>query len=343
MALKPGRNEVVIPAYTAPGLTLPIRKLGLTVKLCDISLKTFNLDIESLGNVVNGNTLAVVPPHMFGLSVDLAAVRAAAGKDVVVIQDFAQSLGSDQPVQRETGPVTEFSFGSFGRGKNFSLYHGGLLTLATSEHYELIKNHFDELPSTGLLRQYKAAVMFPLFSCLVQPGVYQVFHNILSSLKSKSEQTDFSAAKMGGIQVSSGEKLFKLWKNNYEKRVLNGLKYYEKLENFKGIALPAMLPGSKAAFNRFPVLVEDISFKQRIAEKLSQNSIEASFMYLKPVHMLWDLGYKPDDLPNARYFAEHLITLPSHGIVSDADIAKTVSLIESVLSFPRASGGNPAQ
>jgi len=137
---------------------------------------------------------------------------------------------------------------------------------------------------------------------------------------------------MGALQVFMGYRLFGLWRNNYVKRILNGQQYFESLGNIKGITLPSWLAGAKTAFNRFPVLVENVEDKRRLLDELSKEGIEASFMYLKPVHMLWDLGYRQGELPNSEYFAEHLLTLPSHGLVNGDDIVRIGSIIGRVLN-----------
>jgi dTDP-4-amino-4,6-dideoxygalactose transaminase len=47
------KNEVVLPAYTAPSLIAAIRNAGLRPVLCDISLKDFNADHNLLQGAVS--------------------------------------------------------------------------------------------------------------------------------------------------------------------------------------------------------------------------------------------------------------------------------------------------
>ena len=67
------RNEVVLPAYMVPTLTLAIARAGLVTRLCDIDRATLNMDPGRLDESVNRKTLAVVPAHLFGFPMDLGA------------------------------------------------------------------------------------------------------------------------------------------------------------------------------------------------------------------------------------------------------------------------------
>lgn len=66
----PKRNEIILPAYTAPVLLLPIRAAGLNAVLVDVDLTTFNMDVHKILNAVTPQTLAIMPVHMFGLPMD---------------------------------------------------------------------------------------------------------------------------------------------------------------------------------------------------------------------------------------------------------------------------------
>ena len=64
------KKKIILPSYTAPAMVLPILKAGLKTVLCDISLKDFNMDLNLLPSLVSEETLAIVPTHMFGITID---------------------------------------------------------------------------------------------------------------------------------------------------------------------------------------------------------------------------------------------------------------------------------
>src|SRR3990170_2247834 len=145
------KTEVILPAYTAPSLILPIKKAGLKPVLCDISLKTFNLDIHSVRKHINENTLCIVPVHMFGLPMNMEDVlQIAQQHSLFVVEDAASSLGSTID-NRPTGAFGDIGFYSFNRGKNLSTLSGGCIVTDRKEMAEVIKAECASLPEPGLV------------------------------------------------------------------------------------------------------------------------------------------------------------------------------------------------
>jgi perosamine synthetase len=330
--LRPGKTEVILPAYTAPGLILPIRRLGLTPRLCDISLESFNMDPSKLSGVLTKNTLAVIAVDMFGIPADVEAIRAAVGKDVLIIDDCAQALGSERNGVK-TGSRADIGFGSFGRGKNFSLYGGGFIAINSPELAEAIENNYSLLSTPSHITQIKAMVKFFIFSFLTSPFVYAISSPILSRLKSTHEQEGYTAAMMGPVIKTIAKRVFSRWLETYTKRINNGIAACEAFFGDDGLTLPRADESSKTAFNRFPLLVKSLKRRTEIVTLLNKENIEASPMYNKPVHLLWDIGYRAEDFPAAEYLAEHLVTLPIHGQVTEKDI----DVIADVLRKTRSS------
>jgi dTDP-4-amino-4,6-dideoxygalactose transaminase len=76
------KKEVLLPAYTAPSLILPIRKAGLNYRLVDISLDTFNMDVaKTLASIstIHGRSFV----HMFGIPMNIKSNRS---KGVFIIE-----------------------------------------------------------------------------------------------------------------------------------------------------------------------------------------------------------------------------------------------------------------
>jgi perosamine synthetase len=122
------KREVILPAYTAPSLILPIKKAGLVPRLCDIDLKTFNMDLRALPAVVTNDTLAVTIVHMFGLPqwFESASQEHGLSKSTFIIEDLASAQGSTV-YGRTVGSFGDVSFVSFNRGKNFATLSGGAI------------------------------------------------------------------------------------------------------------------------------------------------------------------------------------------------------------------------
>jgi len=83
------------------------------------------------------------------------------------------------------------------------------------------------------------------------------------------------------------------------------------------------------AFNRLPVVFRDLSKRERVEQKLWQEGIGTSRMYFKPLHHIFDLGYKREDFPQACFIAEHLLTLPTHPLLTDRDLDIIIKVIKN--------------
>jgi dTDP-4-amino-4,6-dideoxygalactose transaminase len=51
-------------------------------------------------------------------------------------------------------------------------------------------------------------------------------------------------------------------------------------------------------------------------------------MYARPLHHLFELGYKLEEFPRARLFAEQVLTLPVHPFVTEQDLEVTIKTIK---------------
>ena len=121
------QNEIILPAYTAPSLLLPIKAANLKAILVDTNPNAFNMDTKQIPNLISSRTLAVMPVHMFGLPCEVESLnRLSIDKDFFVVEDAASSLGTKNN-GRHTGTIAPFGFYSLNRGKNVSTLAGGII------------------------------------------------------------------------------------------------------------------------------------------------------------------------------------------------------------------------
>lgn len=324
----PGKSEVIMPAYTAPGLVLPLRRRGLTPVLCDISLETFTMDPARIGDVMSASTLAIVAVDLFGIPADIPSLRKAAGPDVPIIDDCAQALGSERAGVK-AGMAGDIGFGSFGRGKNFSVYTGGCIALRASRLSTFVMKHFARLPastaSAGILSSMKSI----LFSAVTSPVIYHYAAPLLARVKRSREQCTFSSAALNAPAATYARRLFPLWRTACHARMLAGTAYRELLMEDDGLLMPAMAPDTRIAFNRFPILVRHPARRETLLARLRHAGIDASPLYEKPVHCLHAVPVPAHGYPAAEYFARHLLTLPAHGQVSQDDVGRVADIFRA--------------
>jgi dTDP-4-amino-4,6-dideoxygalactose transaminase len=111
--LAPG-DEVIVPANTFIASALAVTEAGLTLRLCDVDPRTFNMSLETLQEAMTSATRAVMPVHLYGQLADIQEIGdfcRSAG--VLVLEDAAQAHGASSVGRRA---------GSFGHAAAFSFY-----------------------------------------------------------------------------------------------------------------------------------------------------------------------------------------------------------------------------
>lgn len=131
---KPGRDRVVIPAYTCPLVPLAVQQAGLTPVACDTAAGSFNLDVSALQRVCDARTLALLPTHLGGRVADVTtAVAIARGVGAYVVEDAAQALGARTAAGQSVGLAGDVGFFSLAVGKGLTTFEGGLLFSANPD------------------------------------------------------------------------------------------------------------------------------------------------------------------------------------------------------------------
>lgn len=332
LSRRSSRCEVVLPAYTAPSLTLPIRKAGLIPRVCEVDLDTFNLDLDRLDKTLGSNTLCVVPVHLFGLPCDIDGVRrVAAARQVAVVEDAASSFGTTVG-GRETGTLGDVGFLSFNRGKNLSTLMGGAIITADGDLAEAIDEECRALPPVGRLTQGRLLMKLWALASVVRPGGYTVLHRLASRFKYTSLHTEFASFQLADVLAGAGVALLRRADAICERRHANGLRLAAALDGLPGIRLPTPLAHAYPVFNQFPVLADDPTTRARLVDAiLRRTGVEVTTLYPDPLHRIYDLGYDGDPFPNATLMAQRLLLIPTHPLIGERDLERVVETMKSVV------------
>ncbi len=125
--IKPG-DEVIMPSYTYPTTASAFVLRGAVPVFVDIRPDTLNIDEQLIEAAITPRTKAIVPVHYGGVICNMLAIRDiadASGRDITIIEDAAQALGSDWGSQ-PYGDMTMFSFHDT---KNIVCGEGGALLI----------------------------------------------------------------------------------------------------------------------------------------------------------------------------------------------------------------------
>ena len=323
------KKEIVLPAYTTPSLILPIRKLKLKPVLCDISLDDFNLDTEALANSLSCTPLCVIYVYLFGIVSAGVEYLKRSFSDIFVIEDCAQAFGS-RLQGRTVGNFGDASIFSFARGKNLSTYVGGCITTNNDKLAKDIGIEIKNLKEDNLL--FKLLIRFELLilSFAIRPYFYGLFYPLIYIFKDKVPHKDFKLRKYTDVQASVGLSFLKRIEEFNKIRYDNGMKLIEGLRDIEYIILPKISSEAEPAFNRFPIVFKDARMRERVRQKLNKIGIEATGMYIRPIHHIYDLGYKKDEFPHAVYLAQRLLTLPVHPLVNQDTIDRMIDILRSL-------------
>ena len=138
-------DEVITTAFTFIATAEAIRYVGAKPVFVDVDPKTYNITAATIEAAITDKTAAVMPVHLFGQPVDMAAIKAVCDKhNLKLIEDCAQSFGASI-AGKQTGSIGNAAGYSFFPSKNLGAFgDGGLVGTnsdATAEMVRQLRNH----------------------------------------------------------------------------------------------------------------------------------------------------------------------------------------------------------
>lgn len=323
------KKEVILPAYTAPSLVPIILSCGLRPVLCDINLEDLNIDLHLLPQVVSADTLCIMPTYLFGLGIKGVQDLKKQYPDIFIIEDVAQAMGTSIS-GKPAGSFSDISFFSFNRGKNLPTYGGGFIATNSDSLALLLKEKIDTLPQAGFLSRILLPIKTVLFSLAVRPVLHYWGYLLISLFKENPVAPEIKITRYTRFQAGMARSLLHRAEELTQQRYQKGMRLITELAACKGLIVPRIFAETISAFNRVPVLFKDIAAREKVKKLLARAGIDTSYMYGKPLHQLFALGYKSVDFPKATYCAERILTLPAHPLVKEWDIETTVRIIKEI-------------
>jgi dTDP-4-amino-4,6-dideoxygalactose transaminase len=296
--LQPG-DEVLTTPYTFFATVGAICRAGAVPVFLDIEPETFNMDMRQLAAVLDAHPKirAIIPIHLFGGCADMdPLVELAAARGIVVIEDAAQSIGSEYKGRR-AGSIGDIACFSFFPSKNLGGYgDGGMLTTNNpgfAERLTALRVH-------GTKRKY--------------------YHDYIGI-----------NSRLDALQAAVLRVKFKYLDSWTAGRQRNADIYREILA---GMKVPVTAPETKPyqtrhVYNQFAIRCED---RDALQAHLKQNGVGSEVYYPLPLHLqtcFAHLGHKVGDYPVSEQLAKDSLALPIYSELQPADIEYVCGLIGS--------------
>lgn len=330
--IRPGKNEVIIPAYTCPAVISSVLKAYLKPVLCDINLRDFGFNIEDLKQKITSNTLSAIVVHLFGYPANIEEVKEVCGeKKIFVIEDAAQAFGNKITEER-LGLMGDAGFFSFGRGKPFSILHGGLLVTKSEGIYRIAKGIYKDLHGPARFGNLKYVVSLISYNLFSNPYLYWIPQHIPSlHLGETIFEPEFNTAQGLKSTTSFFKEITALVEKEKEIRRRNSWWYSTHLREFDFIQIPEV---GEYPYLRYPILIKNRVLRDKILQNLVHRGTGATLFYPCPLNELSGLKEILKDLntyPNAKELSDRLITLPVHSGVSTSNLEKIVQIIKKLV------------
>ena len=329
------RNEVVIPSYTCYSVPSSIVKAGLTVRLADVDPITLDFAPGEIERLDGARVLAVVAGNLYGLPNDLPSItRLARERGIYVVDDAAQCLGASIG-GRPSGTWGDVGLYSFDKGKNVTSIDGGVLITDSGDIAEAIARQVKGLRRSTAGESASHLVKMVIYAALLHPNRYWLPNSLpFLGLGTTAYRTDYPLAQYDEWMAPLGHRLFARLGAITAQRRVNAERYRKLLP--WGPKLQAIVPRPEAvpAYLRYPVLVAK-EYRDKVLTTLRDRGIGATASYPTAIsdipELLGVLRLEDRKVPGGQDLARRILTLPTHGYVTEQDQDRIVKEVENVL------------
>jgi dTDP-4-amino-4,6-dideoxygalactose transaminase len=286
LGVGPG-DEVVTAANSFIATSEAIRMAGAQCVFVDINPATFTIDTDLIEDKITPKTKAIIPVHLYGQPVDMAAITSIAGRHGLrVIADAAQAHGAQYRGQ----PIAQFADAtcfSFYPGKNLGAYGDAGAVVTNNAEWatavRMMANH-------GRTRKY---------------------------------DHDFEGvnSRLDGLQGAVLSVKLRHLTDWTQRRRANARRYNAVLAE-RNIVTPTEIEDVQAVYHLYVVRVPD-GKRDALQEYLKTQGISTGIHYPIPLPYLKAyayLGHTPADFPESRRASAEILSLPMFPELRDEQI-----------------------
>ncbi len=295
------KGEVITTPFTFASTTHAIVANGLKPVFCDINTKDFTIDTDKIEELINENTSAIIPVHVFGYPCNIKEIERIAKKyDLKVIYDAAHVFGVEVD-NKGIGSYGDISMFSLHATKVYNSIEGGLLTYNNNE----LKETLDLLKNFGISGQ-------------------------------ESVKVTGLNAKMNEFQAAMGLVNLKYTNDEISKRRKAFNAYREVLKDIKGIYYLEDEVNVKHNYSYFPIIIDEVVTgidRDYLCEELKKyNVFTRKYFYpLVTDFECYKGKYNDSNLENSKYIAKRVLTLPIYGELKEEEATKIAKIISEII------------
>ncbi len=285
--LNPG-DEVIIPSFNYVAAAEVTVLLGLTPVFCDADPATFNINSQSIEDVITKKSRVIIVTHLFGQCCNMDLIRdISITYGLQIIEDCAQSLGSEYNGFK-AGTFGIISCFSFFPSKNLGCFGDGGAIFTNDEaianEVRIITNHGQE----GKYNHTRVGVNSRLDT--IQAAILDVKLKYLDDyIKRRQEASYF---------------------------------YYKHIK--LGSISPPLTIGDKHTFNQFTIRTGD---RAGLITHLAKHNIQTAIYYPTPLHRQ-PAYRQNVSLPVSEQLSKTVLSLPMNTELTDDElyyICKTIN------------------
>lgn len=319
---RPDTPRVALPAWGCYDLATAADGADVGVVLYDLDPETLAPDPRSLDRALAAGVAATVVVHFYGVPVDLAAIASrAAGAGALMVEDAAQAIGTrlgDEPA----GALGDLGVLSFGRGKGWTGGGGGALLLGRRAAPGLALPAPESLADAGggAMAMLKLAAQW----VLARPALYALPSALpFLELGRTVYHPPSPAARMSDATAAALLASEPLLASEIGSRRAHAARLRLVAIGAGAGRVPAGWSGGEAGWLRLPLLLGEAAARRADASGSRRLGIMPGY----PIPLGRLPGFAGRVLnagtgfPGAEELAARLYTLPTHGLLTPADLA----------------------
>ena len=134
-------DEVIVPSFTFIATVNVVKHVGAIPVFADINEEDYNLNPQSVEELINEKTKAIIPVDVFGVPSDMAYFRELADRhDLFLLDDSCEALGAKYK-GHHVGFDADVSTFAFYPNKQITTGEGGVLATDNEELADLFKSY----------------------------------------------------------------------------------------------------------------------------------------------------------------------------------------------------------